>query len=234
MYKRILLKLSGEALAGDSGFGVDLGRVNYYAAEVGKVKKEGCDVAIVVGGGNIWRAGTQDHSHMDQPQSHFMGMLATVINTLALQDALEQIGLPTRAMTAIRMENVAEPYIRRRAIRHLEKGRVVVLGGGTGNPFFTTDSAAALRAAEVHAEILVMAKNGVDGVYSADPKSDPSAEFLSKITYEEALTKNLRFMDATAIAFARERSMPIRVFSMDTPDALLKLVRGKSLGSYIA
>lgn len=233
MYKRILLKLSGEALAGNNGYGVNVERVNYYAQEIRKVRELGTDVAVVVGGGNIWRGEASGHEHMDQPQSHFMGMLATVINTLAIQDALEQIGIPTRAMTSIRMENIAEPYIRRKAIRHLEKGRVLILGGGTGNPFFTTDSAAALRSAEIHAEVLVMAKNGIDGVYSADPKKDPNAQFLSNITYAEALSKNLRFMDGTAIAFARERSVPIRVFSMDTPDSLLRLVQGEQMGSYI-
>lgn len=234
MYKRILLKLSGEALAGQSSFGVDVGRVQFYAREIQKVREFGTDVAVVVGGGNIWRGESAGHEHMDQPQSHFMGMLATVINTLALQDSLEQIGLPTRAMTSIRMESIAEPYIRRKAIRHLEKGRVIILGGGTGNPFFTTDSAAALRAAEVLADVLVMAKNGVDGVYSSDPKKHSDASFIEHLTYDDALTKNMRFMDATAIAFARERKMPIRVFSMDTEDALLKLVKGEKLGSYIS
>jgi uridylate kinase len=234
MYKRILLKLSGEALAGSNGYGIDIERVNYYAREIKKVRDYGTDVAVVVGGGNIWRGEAKGHEHMDQPQSHYMGMLATIINALAVQDALDNMNLPTRAMTSFRMENLAEPYIRRRAIRHLEKGRVLIFGGGTGNPFFTTDSAAALRAAEIHAEVLIMAKNGVDGVYSADPKHDASAIFIPELTYDEALNKNMRFMDATAIAFARERKMPVRVFSMDSEDALLLLVKGEKIGSYIS
>lgn len=233
MYKRVLLKISGEALAGSGHYGIDVVRVNYYASEVAALRKHGVDVAIVVGGGNVWRGEGVGKESMDQAQSHMMGMLATVINTLALQDALEQIAIPTRAMTAIRMESVAEPYVRRRAMRHLEKGRVVIFGGGTGNPFFTTDSAAALRAAEVHAEVLLMAKNGIDGIYSADPKLDSAAKFIPELTYTEALARGLRFMDATALAFARERQMPVIVFSMDDPGQLLRVVSGEKIGSKV-
>lgn len=234
LYKRILLKLSGEAFAGEQKQGVNVERVAYYAGEIAKVKQMGVDLAVVVGGGNIWRGEGVGKEHMDQAQSHTMGMLATVINTLALQDALEQLHVPTRAMTAIRMESIAEPYIRRKAIRHLEKGRVVIFGGGTGNPFFTTDSAAALRASEVHAEVLLMAKNGVDGIYSADPKLDSSASFIPHITYTESLARNLKFMDATALAFARERKLPVLVFSMDERDTLLKVVQGIEVGSRVS
>lgn len=232
-YKRILLKLSGEAFAGDQKHGVNTERVAYYAKEISKVKQMGIDVAIVVGGGNIWRGEGKGKEHMDMAQSHTMGMLATVINTLALQDALEQLEIPTRAMTAIRMESIAEPYIRRKAIRHLEKGRVVIFGGGTGNPFFTTDSAAALRASEVHAEVLLMAKNGIDGIYSADPKIDSTATFIPQITYTESLARNLKFMDATALAFTRERKLPVLVFSMDQPDVLSQIVQGNQVGSKV-
>jgi uridylate kinase len=232
-YKRVLLKLSGEALQGNVGYGVDPHILSYYGQEIKSVVDVGVQVAVVIGGGNIWRGEGEGKEQMDQAQSHFMGMLATVINTLALQDALEQIKVPTRAMTAIRMESIAEPYIRRRAIRHLEKGRVVIFGGGTGNPFFTTDSAATLRGAEIHADVLLMGKNGVDGVYSADPKKDPTAYKLEKLDYMHAVTNNLRIMDQTALTFARERKLPIVVFDVQEPGTLLKVVKGEQIGSLI-
>jgi uridylate kinase len=233
MYKRILIKISGEAFGGQNGPGVDPNILVYFAQEIKSVVELGVQVAVVVGGGNIWRGEGKGKEHMDQAQSHFMGMLATVINTLALQDALEQIKVPTRAMTAIHMESVAEPYIRRKAIRHLEKGRVVILGGGTGNPFFTTDSAATLRSAEIHAEVLLMAKNGVDGVYTGDPKVDKSATKLDKLDYLHAIKENLRIMDTTALAFARERKLPIIVFDANRAGNIKKIVEGEKIGSYI-
>jgi uridylate kinase len=191
-------------------------------------------LAVVIGGGNIWRGEGAGKEHMDQAQSHYMGMLATVINALALQDALEQLKVPTRAMTALQIQSVAEPYIRRKAIRHLEKGRVVVFGGGTGNPFFTTDSAAALRAAEIHADVLLMGKNGVDGVYTDDPRTNPDAKKLVKLDYMHAVNNNLKVMDTTAMTFAKERALPIVVFNVSEPGTLLRVVNGEKIGSYIS
>src|SRR5689334_6729480 len=191
IYHRVLLKLSGEALAGDGNNNISPEVLDYYAREIRCIHEHGVQVAVVLGGGNIWRGSKAITQGMDAAQSHYMGMLATIINALALQDALERQGVFTRAMTAIQMNEVAEPYIRRRATRHLEKGRVIILAGGTGNPYFTTDSAAALRSAEIHAEVILMAKNGVDGVYSADPKHDPSATRFDQISYMEALRRRL-------------------------------------------
>jgi len=233
VYKRILIKISGEAFGGKNGQGIDPGTLEYFAGEIKEVSDLGVQIAVVVGGGNIWRGEGKGKEHMDQAQSHFMGMLATVINTLALQDALEQLKVPTRAMTAIHMESVAEPYIRRKAVRHLEKGRVVVLGGGTGNPFFSTDSAAALRSAELRAEVLLMAKNGVDGVYTGDPKLDLSATKLEQLDYLHAIRENLRIMDTTALSFSKERKLPIVVFDANCAGNIKRIVEGEKVGSYI-
>jgi uridylate kinase len=216
-FKRILLKLSGEALMGELDYGTDPERVEAVARQVAAVHDQGVEVAIVVGAGNI-----------------YMGMLATVLNALPLQDALEKIGTNTRVQSALSISEVAEPYIRRRAMRHLEKGRVVIFAAGTGNPFFTTDTAAALRAAEIHAEIILMAKNGVEGVYSADPALDPTAEFIPEITHMEALERRLRVMDSTALALCMENGMPLNVFNMDDDTSLAKIISGVRVGTLVS
>src|SRR5262245_4239487 len=232
-YRRILLKLSGEALAGDGGNAIAPDVLDYYAQEIRRVHACGVEVAVVLGGGNIWRGSRAIAQGMDAAQSHYMGMLATIINALALQDALERHGVFTRAMTAIKMDEVAEPYIRRRAIRHLEKGRVIILAGGTGNPYFTTDSAAALRAAEIHAEVILMAKNGVDGVYSADPKRDPSATRFDQISYMDALQRGLTVMDSTALTFCMDNHIPIIVFDPMKPGNIERIVLGEHVGTLV-
>lgn len=233
VYKRVLLKFSGESLAGTDKVSVDPRTLEYFAKEVQSLAELGVQVAVVIGGGNIWRGDVQGKEFKDQAQSHFIGMLAGVVNCLAFQDSLEKLSIPTRVMTAIRMENVAEPYIRRKAIRHLEKGRVVILGGGTGNPFFSHDSAAALRAAEIHAEVLLMAKHGVEGVYTADPKLDPEASFLPELEYTYAVHEKLRVMDLTALTFAQERKLPIIVFNGSIAGNLKRIVLGEKIGSVI-
>ncbi len=202
-YKRVLLKISGEALAGDQGFGINPIVVKDIAEQIKDAKDLGVEIAIVCGGGNIWRGKTGADMGMERASADYMGMLATVMNGLALQNALESIGLETRVMTAIDMKEVAEPYIRRRAVRHLEKGRIVIFSAGTGSPYFTTDTTAALRAAEIHADVILMAKNGVDGVYSADPKLDPNAVKFDKLTYLDVLNKDLKIMDQTAITLCK-------------------------------
>src|SRR3954464_15932713 len=213
-YRRVVLKLSGEAFADRStGYGIDSDVVQRIAEEVTKARADlGVEIAIVVGGGNIFRGLTAATRGMDRAQADYMGMLATVINALALQDVLEQQGQPTRVMSAIQMAQVAEPYIRRRAIRHLEKGRVVIFAGGTGNPFFTTDTTAALRAVEIEADAILMGKNGTDGVYTDDPRSNPSAELLTEVSYIEVLNRGLRVMDSTAITLCMDNTLPIVVF----------------------
>jgi uridylate kinase len=233
-YKRILLKLSGEALAGERGYGVDPKVVAYLASEIEAVLGLGVQVAVVLGGGNIWRGGTAIADGMDAPQAHYAGMLATIINALALQDALEQHGIFTRAMTAIQMNEVAEPYIRRRAVRHMEKGRVVILAAGTGNPFFTTDTGAALRAAEIKADVILMAKNGVDGIYTADPRRDPTAEKLTRITYLDAINRGLQVMDSTALTFCMDNKLPIIVFNMFQPGTAARIIAGEHLGTLVS
>jgi uridylate kinase len=233
-YHRVLLKLSGEAFAGTAGFGVDQKMLTYFAGEIGRVHEHGVQMAVVVGGGNIWRGNKAIDEGMDPAQSHYTGMLATIINALALQDALERRGIHTRAMTAIGMDQVAEPYIRRRAMRHLEKGRVIILAAGTGNPYFTTDSAAALRAAEVHAEVILMAKNGVDGVYSADPRRDPSATRFDKISYMEALSRGLTVMDSTALTFCMDNNIPIIVFDALAEGNAERIITGETVGTLVA
>jgi uridylate kinase len=233
-YKRILLKLSGEALAGERGYGVDPKVVAYLASEIEAVLGLGVQVAVVLGGGNIWRGGTAIADGMDAPQAHYAGMLATIINALALQDALEQHGIFTRAMTAIQMNEVAEPYIRRRAVRHMEKGRVVILAAGTGNPFFTTDTGAALRAAEIKADVILMAKNGVDGIYTADPRRDPAAEKLTRVTYLDAINRGLQVMDSTALTFCMDNKLPIVVFNMFQPGTAARIIAGEHLGTLVS
>lgn len=232
-YSRVLIKLSGEALMGTLQYGTDPERVRAIAAEIAVVHRLGVEVAIVVGGGNIYRGLAAAARGMDRATGDYMGMLATVLNALALQDALEKQGIPTRVQSAITISEVAEPYIRRRAIRHLEKGRVVIFAAGTGNPFFTTDTAAALRAAEVHAEVVLMAKNGVEGVYSADPATDPQASFIPEITHKEALTRGLQVMDSTAFALCMDNRLPIIVFNMADGGNIEKIVCGKRVGTLV-
>ena len=233
VYRRVLLKLSGEALMGDRVHASGIGAVLAIAAEVAAVRQRDVEVAIVVGGGNIYRGLAAAARGMDRATGDYMGMLATVLNALALQDALEKLEVATRVQSAITISEVAEPYIRRRAIRHLEKGRVVIFGAGTGNPFFTTDTAAALRAAEVHAEVVLMAKNGVEGVYTADPARDPSAEFIPEITHKEALTRGLEVMDSTAFALCMDNKLPIIVFNMAGGGNIDKIVSGEKVGTLV-
>lgn len=233
-YRRVLLKLSGEALASGSGNSIAPEVLDYYAQEIERVRQHKVQVAVVLGGGNIWRGNQAISRGMDAAQSHYMGMLATIINALALQDALERRGIFTRAMTAIKMDEVAEPYIRRRAARHLEKGRVIILAAGTGNPYFTTDSAAALRAAEVHAEVILMAKNGVDGVYSADPRRDPTATRFEHITYMDALSRGLTVMDSTALTFCKDNNIPIIVFDPMKAGNIERIILGEHVGTLVA
>lgn len=229
-----MLKLSGEALAGDKEHSISPDVLDYYAQEIQRVHAHGVEIAVVLGGGNIWRGSQAIARGMDPAQSHYMGMLATIINALALQDALERHGVFTRAMTAIKMDEVAEPYIRRRATRHLEKGRVIILAAGTGNPYFTTDSAAALRSAEMHAEVILMAKNGVDGVYSADPKRDPNATRFEHITYMDALSRGLTVMDSTALTFCMDNNIPIIVFDPMRPGNIERIVMGEHVGTLVS
>jgi uridylate kinase len=233
VYRRVLLKLSGEALMGELEYGTDRERVAAIAAEVAAVHRRGVEVAIVVGGGNIYRGLAAAAAGMDRATGDYMGMLATVLNALALQDALEKQGTPTRVQSAITISEVAEPYIRRRAMRHLEKGRVVIFAAGTGNPFFTTDTAAALRAAELHAEVVLMAKNGVEGVYSADPARDPGAEFIPEITHKDALTRDLQVMDSTAFALCMDNALPIVVFNMADGRNIDRIVSGEKVGTLV-
>jgi uridylate kinase len=232
-YGRILLKLSGEALMGSREYGTDPDCVREIAIEVASVHGLGVEVAIVVGGGNIYRGLAAAARGMDRATGDYMGMLATVLNALALQDALEKAGVATRVQSAITISEVAEPYIRRRAMRHLEKGRIVIFGAGTGNPFFTTDTAAALRAAELHADVILMAKNDVEGVYSADPAKDPTAEFIPEITHKEALTRGLEVMDSTAFALCMDNNLPIVVFNMGDSKNIEKIVCGQRVGTLV-
>lgn len=229
-----MFKPSGEALAGPSGSGLDGATLAATAEEIVEVHEMGVDVIVVVGGGNFWRGRTGAMTGMDATQSDHIGMLGTVMNALALQDALERIGQSTRVQSAIEMPRIAEPYIRRRAMRHLEKGRVVIFAAGTGNPFFTTDTAAALRAAEIDANALLKGTHsGVDGVYSADPRLDPTATKYDQVSYLEVMTKDLKVMDATAIAFCRDNKIPIVVFDMSSPGALATILRGGRVGTMV-
>lgn len=233
-WPRVLIKLSGEAFAGDQGFGIDGAVITQIASEIVQVKRTfDVDVAIVVGGGNIWRGIAGEGAGMDRAQADYMGMLATVINALALQEVLERLEQPTRVQTAIQMSQVAEPYIRRRAIRHLEKGRVVIFAAGTGNPFFTTDTTAALRAIEIDAGVILMGKNGTDGVYTADPRTDPSAELIEEISYIEVLNRGLKVMDSTAITLCMDNDLPICVFDL-MAGCIGDLLAGKRLGTIVS
>jgi uridylate kinase len=231
-YSRALLKLSGEALAGDKGVGLDFRVVESFAQEIKKVHALGARLSLVVGGGNIVRGATASQEGLDRVSADYMGMLATVINALALQDVLERVGVDTRVMTAIRMESVAEPYIRRRAIRHLEKGRLVIFAAGTGNPFFSTDTAGVLRALEVEAEVILKATN-VDGIYTADPKKDASATFLAELTYQEAIIKNYAVMDANAFGLCKANQLPIVVFNINQPGAISRILKGERVGTLV-
>ena len=232
-YKRVLYKLSGEALAGGKGFGIDSEVVTKITSQIVEVVKQGVEVAIVVGGGNIWRGKTGEELGMERATADSMGMLATVMNSLALQDALEQKGVDTRVLTSVEMKEMAEPYIRRRAIRHLEKGRVAIFAAGIGNPYFSTDTTAALRAKEIGAEAILMGKNGVDGVYSADPKLDSTATKYDKLSYMDIMNKGLTIMDSTAITFCMDNHLPIIVFSIDDAENIVKVVSDSKLGTII-
>jgi len=232
-YTRIVLKLSGEALAGSQGYGIDPPVLDRVGAEVRDVTELGVQVAIVIGGGNIFRGIAASAGGMDRATADYMGMLATIINALALQDSLEKAGLQTRVLSAIEMRAVAEPYIRRRAIRHLEKGRVVIFAAGTGNPFFTTDTAGALRAVEIGADVIVKATK-VDGIYSADPKKDPMARRIEKVTYIEVLNQGLGVMDTTAISLCMDNKLPIVVFDLTRPGNIKRLVLGEPVGSIVS
>ncbi|MBS5318546.1 MULTISPECIES: UMP kinase [Gemella] len=232
-YKRVLYKLSGEALAGGKGFGIDSEVVTKITSQIVEVVKQGVEVAIVVGGGNIWRGKTGEELGMERATADSMGMLATVMNSLALQDSLEQKGVDTRVLTSVEMKAMAEPYIRRRAIRHLEKGRVAIFAAGIGNPYFSTDTTAALRAKEIGAEAILMGKNGVDGVYSADPKLDSTATKYDKLSYMDIMNKGLTIMDSTAITFCMDNHLPIIVFSIDDADNIVKVVSDSNLGTII-
>jgi len=233
VYRRIVLKLSGEALAGTQGYGIDPPVLDRVGAEVRDVTELGVQVAIVIGGGNIFRGIAASAGGMDRATADYMGMLATIINALALQDSLEKAGLQTRVLSAIEMRAVAEPYIRRRAIRHLEKGRVVIFAAGTGNPFFTTDTAGALRAVEIGADVIVKATK-VDGIYSADPKKDPMARRIEKVTYIEVLNQGLGVMDTTAISLCMDNKLPIVVFDLTRPGNIKRLVLGEPVGSIVS
>ena len=232
-FKRVILKLSGEALAGEKGYGIDPVTVDSIAGQIQAVRESGLDVAIVNGGGNIWRGLSGSSKGMDRATADYMGMLATVINSLALQDALENRGVPTRVQTAIEMRQIAEPYIRRRAVRHLEKGRVVIFAAGTGNPYFSTDTTAALRAAEIEADAILMAKKGVDGVYDSDPKTNPSAVKYDEISIQEVVDKKLAAMDLTASIMCLEQKMPMLVFALDEENSIINTVHGKFTGTKV-
>lgn len=232
-YKRVILKLSGEALAGQQGYGIDSDMITSIAQQVKEVVDLQVEVAVVVGGGNIWRGIAGSAKGIDRATADYMGMLATVMNSLALQDALETIGVPTRVQSSITMQQVAEPYIRRRAIRHLEKGRVVIFAAGTGNPYFSTDTTAALRAAEIEAEVILMAKNKVDGVYTADPFKDASAKKYETLTYMEVLNNNLGVMDSTASSLCMDNNIPLIVFSITESGNIKRVVLGEKIGTIV-
>lgn len=233
MRKRVLLKLSGEAFAGDQGQGLDYDVIGRFAREIAEVRDRGVEVAIVVGGGNFVRGAAASSSGIEEAQAHYMGMLATVINALALQGVLEGISTPCRVLSALKMEAVAEPFIRRRAMRHLEKGRVVVFAAGTGNPYFTTDTAAALRATEIGADVLIMAKNRVDGVYDCDPNLYPDARKFDALTYEEVIREKLKVMDLTALTHSMQHRMPIVVCDIGIPGAINRIVSGEKIGTLV-
>jgi uridylate kinase len=232
LYKRILLKLSGEALMGDNSHGIDPDQIQLYCKEISNLVKTGVEIAIVIGGGNIFRGVSAASKGIDRVQADYMGMLATVINGLALQSSLEGIGIQTRLQTALKMEAIAEPYIKRRAVRHLEKKRVVIFSAGTGNPFFTTDSAAVLRAIEINADVILKGTR-VDGIYNLDPEKNKNAVKFDKISFDEAITKNLKIMDSTAFTLSKENNLPIIVFNMNKPGNLNKITEGKQIGTIV-
>jgi uridylate kinase len=231
-YTRALLKISGEGLAGEKGFGLDYTIVEAFAEEIKSVHALGVNLALVVGGGNIIRGTTASREGLDRVSADYMGMLGTVINALALQDVLENIGVHTRVMTAIRMESVAEPYIRRRAIRHLEKGRLIIFAAGTGNPFFSTDTAGVLRALEIEAQVILKATN-VDGIYTGDPRKDPTATFIPELTFQEAIVKNYAVMDANAFGLCKANQLPIIVFNINQPGAITRVLKGERVGTVV-
>jgi uridylate kinase len=233
-FQRVLLKLSGEALMGSHEYGADPDRIAAIAAAIKKVTDSGVEFGVVVGGGNIYRGLAGAAAGMDRATGDYMGMLATVLNALALQDALEKLGAHTRVQSAITISEVAEPYIRRRAIRHLEKGRIVIFAAGTGNPFFTTDTAAALRALEIHADAILMAKHGVDGVYTDDPRAVADAQFLPELTHREAIERRLEVMDSTALSLCMDNSLPIYVFNMDDEGNIERIVSGERVGTVVS
>ncbi|CAN5157869.1 UMP kinase [soil metagenome] len=233
IFNRILLKLSGEALMGSLEYGTDATRVEAIASQIRDVVKSGVEVAVVVGAGNIYRGLKGAAAGMDRATADYMGMLATVLNALTLQDALEKAGAYTRVLSAIQVTEVSEPYIRRRAIRHLEKGRAVIFAAGTGNPFFTTDTAAALRALEIHADAILMAKNGVEGVFDSDPSENPDATFLPELTHMEAIERGLRVMDSTALSLCMDNDLPIHVFNLDDERNIDRIVRGERVGTIV-
>lgn len=232
-YRRVILKLSGEALAGSKGYGLDVSVLNRVSRELQDLRSMGVEICVVVGGGNIWRGAVGSAQGMDRSTADYMGMLATVINALALQDAMESIGLDTRVQTAIEMREVAEPYIRRRAIRHLEKGRVVIFAAGTGNPYFSTDTAAALRAAEVEADVILMAKRGVDGVYDSDPRVNPDAKKYDSLDHLDLLQNSLGVMDSTAASLCMDNHIPIIVFNFDEVGSIKRACLGEPVGTII-
>ncbi len=231
-YKRILLKLSGESLMGDKSFGLDPAMIEQYATEIRSITELGVEVAIVIGGGNIYRGMNEKDTGIERAHGDYMGMLATVINGMAMQAMMEKVGLYTRLQSAIKMEQIAEPYIRRRAIRHLEKGRVVIFGAGTGNPYFTTDTAGSLRAIEIQADVILKGTR-VDGIYTADPEKDPNATKYEHVSFQECITKNLRVMDMTAFTLCMENNLPIIVFDMNTIGNLKKVVMGEKVGTFV-
>ena len=231
MYKRVLLKLSGEALAGDAKFGIDENTMAGICGAVKELHDMGVQVSIVVGGGNFWRG--KYGSKMERTTADYMGMLATIMNGLALQDAIEKIGVPTRVQTAIEMRQIAEPFIQRRAMRHIEKNRINIFAGGTGSPFFSTDTAASLRAAETKAEVILVAKT-IDGIYTADPKVDPNAKKYDRVSYQEVLEKDLKVMDSTAISLCKDNNIPLVVFAMNDPKNIIRAVKGENIGTVVS
>lgn len=232
-YKRIILKLSGEAMAGEEGFGINPTVIKEMVAEIKEIYQLGVEIAIVVGGGNIWRGTIGEEMGMERAQADYMGMLATVMNALALQDVLENNDVPTRVQTSVDMRQIAEPFIRRRAIRHLEKKRVVIFAGGTGNPYFTTDTTAALRAAEIDADVILMAKNNVDGVYNADPKLDANAVKYDNLSHMDVIAKGLKVMDSTASSLSMDNDIPLIVFNLNQPGNIKRVVLGENIGTIV-
>lgn len=232
-YKRIILKLSGEALAGEKGFGINPPVIKKIAEEIKDVYNQGIQIAVVVGGGNMWRGEAGAEMGMERSQADYIGMLSTIMNGLALQDNLETAGVPTRLQTSIEMKQIAEPYIRRKAVRHLEKGRIVIFSGGTGNPYFSTDTAAVLRAAEIDADAILMAKNGTDGIYSADPNKDKNAVKFDKLTQKQILDKGLNVMDSTASSLSMDNDIPLVVFNLNEPGNIKRVVEGQNIGTIV-